>query len=88
MLFSQKSFWPDESKFSFTVKFSIKSFKVPELYIEVPEMETIGSLKVFLSQALSYFFLINIRCVAKSRKSSIFNQDYLNLCIFVFQHLL
>ncbi|KAK4367184.1 hypothetical protein RND71_015064 [Anisodus tanguticus] len=27
------------------VKFSIKSFKVPELYIEVPETETIGSLK-------------------------------------------
>ncbi|MCD7455889.1 hypothetical protein HAX54_030040 [Datura stramonium] len=27
------------------VKFSIKSFKVPELFIEVPENETVGSLK-------------------------------------------
>ncbi|CAK9181577.1 unnamed protein product [Ilex paraguariensis] len=27
------------------VKFSIKSFKVPELYIEVPETATVGSLK-------------------------------------------
>lgn len=31
---------------SFSVKFSIKSFKVPELYIEVPETATVGSLKV------------------------------------------
>lgn len=30
----------------FSVKFSIKSFKVPELFIEVPENETVGSLKV------------------------------------------
>ena len=28
------------------MKFSIKSFKVPELYIEVPETATVGSLKV------------------------------------------
>ncbi|KAL3521112.1 hypothetical protein ACH5RR_019261 [Cinchona calisaya] len=28
-----------------SVKFSIKSFKVPELYIEVPESATVGSLK-------------------------------------------
>lgn len=28
-----------------SVKFSIKSFKVPELYIEVPETATVGSLK-------------------------------------------
>lgn len=29
-----------------TVKFRIKSFRVPELFIEVPETETVGSLKV------------------------------------------
>lgn len=29
-----------------SVKFSIKSFMVPELYIEVPETATVGSLKV------------------------------------------
>jgi hypothetical protein len=29
-----------------TVKFSIKSFRVPELLIEVPETATVGSLKV------------------------------------------
>lgn len=29
-----------------SVKFSIKSFKIPELYIEVPETESVGSLKV------------------------------------------
>lgn len=29
-----------------SVKFSIKSFKVPELYVEVPETATVGSLKV------------------------------------------
>lgn len=32
--------------FNCTVKFSIKSFKVPELFIEVPENATVGSLKV------------------------------------------
>lgn len=30
----------------YSVKFSIKSFRVPELYIEVPETTTVGSLKV------------------------------------------
>ena len=30
-----------------SVKFSITSFKVSELYIEVPETATVGSLKVF-----------------------------------------
>lgn len=29
-----------------SVKFSIKSFKVPELYIEVPETASVGSMKV------------------------------------------
>lgn len=29
-----------------SVKFSIKSFTVPELYIEMPETSTVGSLKV------------------------------------------
>ena len=32
--------------FPCTVKFSIKSFRVPELFIEVPETATVGSLKV------------------------------------------
>lgn len=35
--------------FFFSVKFSIKSFKVPELYIEIPETATVGSLKVYCS---------------------------------------
>ncbi|KAJ8557634.1 hypothetical protein K7X08_003259 [Anisodus acutangulus] len=35
------------------VKFSIKSFKVPELYIEVPETETIGSLKRTVMEAVT-----------------------------------
>ncbi|KAA8534196.1 hypothetical protein F0562_031611 [Nyssa sinensis] len=35
------------------VKFSIKSFKVPELYIEVPETETVGSLKRTVMEAVS-----------------------------------
>ncbi|XP_009785792.1 telomere repeat-binding protein 3-like [Nicotiana tabacum] len=35
------------------VKFSINSFKVPELYIEVPEMETIGSLKRTVMEAVT-----------------------------------
>lgn len=29
-----------------SVKFSIKSFRVPELYIEVPETASVGSMKV------------------------------------------
>lgn len=32
--------------FHFSVKFSIKSFKVPELCIDIPENATVGSLKV------------------------------------------
>ena len=32
--------------FLYSVKFSIKSFRVPELFIEVPETATIGALKV------------------------------------------
>ncbi|XP_060175495.1 telomere repeat-binding protein 4-like isoform X1 [Lycium barbarum] len=35
------------------VKLSIKSFKVPELYIEVPETETIGSLKRTVMEAVT-----------------------------------
>lgn len=34
------------------VKFSIKSFKIPELYIEVPETATIGSLKRTVMEAV------------------------------------
>ncbi|KAL4575082.1 hypothetical protein LXL04_021923 [Taraxacum kok-saghyz] len=35
------------------VKFSIKSFKVPELYVEVPETATIGSLKRSVMEAIT-----------------------------------
>ncbi|KAF7831065.1 telomere repeat-binding protein 3-like [Senna tora] len=34
------------------VKFSIKSFKIPELYIEVPETATVGSLKRRVMEAV------------------------------------
>ncbi|KAK4277952.1 hypothetical protein QN277_015866 [Acacia crassicarpa] len=34
------------------VKFSIKSFKIPELYIEVPETATVGSLKRTVMEAV------------------------------------
>ncbi|XP_076935181.1 telomere repeat-binding protein 4-like [Bidens hawaiensis] len=34
------------------VKFSIKSFKVPELYVEVPETATVGSLKRSVMEAV------------------------------------
>lgn len=32
--------------FTSTVQLSIKSFKVPELFVEIPETATVGSLKV------------------------------------------
>nr|GMC98273.1 telomere repeat-binding protein 4-like [Ipomoea batatas] len=35
------------------LKFSIKSFKVPELYIEVPETATVGSLKRTVMEAVT-----------------------------------
>ncbi|KAI3517370.1 hypothetical protein L1887_16584 [Cichorium endivia] len=35
------------------VKFSIKSFKVPELYVEVPETATVGSLKRSVMDAIT-----------------------------------
>ncbi|KAK8976644.1 hypothetical protein V6N11_057244 [Hibiscus sabdariffa] len=35
------------------VKFSIKSFRIPELYIEVPESATVGSLKRTVMEAVS-----------------------------------
>lgn len=35
------------------VKFSIKSFKVPDLYIEVPETTTVGSLKRTVMEAVT-----------------------------------
>ncbi|KAG5557634.1 hypothetical protein RHGRI_007778 [Rhododendron griersonianum] len=35
------------------VKFSIKSFKVPDLYIEVPETSTVGSLKRTVMEAVT-----------------------------------
>lgn len=38
------------------VKFSIKSFRVPELFIEVPETETIGALKRTVMEAVNSIF--------------------------------
>lgn len=32
--------------FEYSVKLRIKSFKVPELFVEIPETATVGSLKV------------------------------------------
>lgn len=45
---SKKSYVKEASreKIPNLVKFSIKSFKVPDLYVEVPETATVGSLKV------------------------------------------
>ncbi|KAI3506467.1 hypothetical protein L1887_28826 [Cichorium endivia] len=37
------------------VKFSIKSFKVPELYVEVPETATVGSLKRSVMDVITPF---------------------------------
>lgn len=34
--------------FLHAVKFSIKSFKIPKLVIDVPEIATVGSLKVYV----------------------------------------
>ncbi|RDY03071.1 Telomere repeat-binding protein 4, partial [Mucuna pruriens] len=42
---------PQESKDSH-VKFSIKSFRIPELYIELPEIATVGSLKRTVMEAV------------------------------------
>jgi len=39
------------------VKLSIKSFKVPELFIEIPATATVGSLKVCISFCLEYVIL-------------------------------
>lgn len=39
------------------VKLKIKSFKVPELLIEIPETASVGSLKVFSRQLCSCFFI-------------------------------
>ncbi|XP_074555705.1 telomere repeat-binding protein 2-like isoform X2 [Curcuma longa] len=36
-----------------SVKFSIKSFKIPELYIEIPETATVGSLKRAVMEAVT-----------------------------------
>jgi hypothetical protein len=35
-----------------TVKFSIESFRIPELYVEVPETATVASLKVWIDLVL------------------------------------
>ncbi|KAL6526811.1 hypothetical protein OROGR_015901 [Orobanche gracilis] len=43
------------------VKFSIKSFKVPELYIEVPETASVGSLKRTVMEAVTAIIGSGIR---------------------------
>jgi hypothetical protein len=40
------------------VKLKIKSFKVPELLIEIPETASVGSLKVFSGHCALVFFLL------------------------------
>ena len=40
--------------FCYSVKLSIKSFRVPELFVEIPATATVGSLKVFDFFLLSY----------------------------------
>ncbi|MQM00076.1 hypothetical protein Taro_032812 [Colocasia esculenta] len=42
-----------ESEEEYPVKLSIKSFKVPELFIEIPETATVGSLKRTVMDAVS-----------------------------------
>ncbi|XP_019151581.1 PREDICTED: telomere repeat-binding protein 4-like [Ipomoea nil] len=44
---------PDKRINGDNIKFSIKSFKVPELYIEVPETATVGSLKRTVMEAVT-----------------------------------
>ncbi|XP_019171935.1 PREDICTED: telomere repeat-binding protein 2-like [Ipomoea nil] len=43
------------------VKFSIKSFRVPELYIEVPETTTVGSLKKTVMDAVTSILCGSLR---------------------------
>lgn len=43
----------------YTVKFSIKSFKIPELFIDVPETATVGSLKVGICSMIFSLLKIN-----------------------------
>nr|XP_043618087.1 telomere repeat-binding protein 3-like [Erigeron canadensis] len=51
----RKLFYHNSSDTSKKVKFSIKSFKVPGLYVEIPETATIGSLKRTVMEALSAY---------------------------------
>ncbi|KAJ0979520.1 hypothetical protein J5N97_014994 [Dioscorea zingiberensis] len=44
---------PSCQKGDFRVKLSIKSFKVPELFIEIPETATVGSLKRTVMEAVT-----------------------------------
>lgn len=47
----------------FPVKLRIKSFRVPELFIEIPETATIGSLKVLWSYMFDFNFLHCYCCI-------------------------
>ena len=60
--------------FLYSVKFSIKSFRVPELFIEVPETETIGALKVCNSVDTS-----NTNKKKKKKRNKIKHYDVSNL---------
>jgi hypothetical protein len=58
-----------------TVKFSIKSFRVPELYIDVPETATVGSLKVLKRRVFSFLFsLAIIFYLAKKNEKELYCQ--------------
>lgn len=44
--------------FFFSVRLRIKSFRVPELFVEIPETATVGSLKVTSLSNFSFSFLL------------------------------
>lgn len=58
------------------MKFSIKSFRVPEIFIEVSETATIGSLKV-LKEATFLFTSVNM---IEMRNSKL---EHLQNCIYI-----
>lgn len=48
----------------FSVRLRIKSFRVPELFVEIPETATVGSLKVTsLTKVFDFSFLLIISVV-------------------------
>jgi hypothetical protein len=59
------------------VKLSIKSFRVPELYIDVPETATVGSLKVLKRQVFSFQFGNHILLSQKNKKIVILSRMHI-----------